>query len=174
MTPWLSPAEIACIRRYLTPSSVVLEYGTGGSTVEFAPLVAAWRAVEHNSKWFERVALLVRPHVPSCELCLAPPDIESPRRPSRAADWRTYVEAHRHWAEVWDFVLIDGRARPECADEVLPFLAPGAVVAVHDWFDPLRPHYQRILERYQIVEEVPIVDRKHGAGMVVLRPRSQA
>jgi len=32
-----------------------------------------------------------------------------------------------------DIVLIDGRARADCALEVLPFLRPESRVFIHDW-----------------------------------------
>jgi hypothetical protein len=46
-------------------------------------------------------------------------------------------------------ILIDGRARNWCAEEVRHYLAPKASVFIHDW--TIRPVYHSVIEWYKIV-----------------------
>lgn len=47
--------EIDLVTSYLTKHHVYLEYGAGGSTYNFASLVANAYSIEHNCKWADHV-----------------------------------------------------------------------------------------------------------------------
>lgn len=137
-----------------------------------SPLAARWYTVEHDPEWAEKV----RREAPSARVFHVPAEVPNPRRPSVESEWMSYIQAPwRFRGNVFDLALIDGRARPECAVAILPFLASGGVVVVHDWHDRLRPHYRRILEKFELVESVAVVDRKrYGAGLAVFKPKGAA
>ena len=69
-----------------------------------------------------------------------------------------------------DRVLIDGRSRPECAAAVLPRLAPGALVFIHDFFnakyDP-GPYHAMVLRDYDLVDAV-----RTGQTLGVFAPKA--
>ena len=56
-----------------------------------------------------------------------------------------------------DVVLVDGRARGDCALELLPYLRPDSLVFVHDW-TPSRmggtEQYDKALEYYDVLDKV--------------------
>ena len=62
----------------------------------------------------------------------------------------------------FDLVLIDGRARPQCAEKVIPYLSDDAVVFIHDFWK--RPDYSWVLNLYDEVESI-----KNGQSIVALR-----
>ena len=43
--------EIDLIASYLRPDDIYLEYGSGGSTLNFAPMVGRAYSIEHNCEW---------------------------------------------------------------------------------------------------------------------------
>jgi hypothetical protein len=75
---------------------------------------------------------------------------------------------NRLGVERFDRILIDGRSRPECAIEVLPYLTPDSRVFIHDFFTTKydRIEYRALLDRqYEVVAKI-----EEGQSLVVLRP----
>ena len=73
----MSGDEVRLIRRYLRSRDVMLEWGCGGSTLEFRRYVARYCSIEHDPGWHGQVSaaiearglvnvplLLVRPDLP--------------------------------------------------------------------------------------------------------------
>lgn len=48
---WMSPDEASRILWALKPGMIYLEYGSGGSTMAFAPMAARAYSVEHSGEW---------------------------------------------------------------------------------------------------------------------------
>ena len=120
MTPYMPQQEIAVIDLllYLLKPRRVLEYGAGGSTVRWSPLVAPgqWVTVEHDAKWFALVARAARgAHVIT----------------GSATDARDYAVAPGIRGE-YDLIIVDGLFRVECVQASPAFLASGGVVLLHD------------------------------------------
>jgi hypothetical protein len=178
LRPFMSEAEVRLIRRYLRSRDVMLEWGCGGSTLEFPRYVARYCSIEHDSGWYDRVSAAVEARgLANVTLLLVPPNLPldgSPNyaRPSgdRYAQFRDYIEAVDRFGDArFDRVLIDGRSRPECAARVRPRLASGAVVFIHDFFNPKydrAPYHAMVLRDYELIEAV-----RKGQTMAVLRPR---
>jgi protein O-GlcNAc transferase len=174
LVPFMQPEEIRCIERHLRRPFTMLEFGCGGSTLHFSRRVAAYHAVEHDREWFEKI----RPRVASTvQLHLVVPDRTPTACPvpagswdelahsQRAAEFAAYLRAPEEKIGVpLDAVLIDGRARPECARAVLPWLHAGSLVFIHDFFR--RPHYHVVLERYEVIDGID----GEGQTLAVLRP----
>lgn len=53
-------AEVDLIASYLLPTDVYLEYGSGGSTINFTPLVARAYSVEHDCQWAQFISNSLR------------------------------------------------------------------------------------------------------------------
>jgi hypothetical protein len=73
----------------------------------------------------------------------------------------------------YDFVLIDGRARPECAKFIYDYLHDDSLIFIHDFYKESyddgkhlriggREHYHMVLEKYDIIDstETLVVLRK--------------
>lgn len=52
--------EVDLIASYLQPTDVYLEYGSGGSTINFTPLVDRAYSIEHNCEWADFLARSLR------------------------------------------------------------------------------------------------------------------
>lgn len=54
--------------------------------------------------------------------------------------------------KIYDFVLIDGRARADCAFKILNYIDNDSIVFIHDYWK--RPEYQVITEYYDVIDSV--------------------
>ena len=156
------------VKSYLRPNHIVFEWGVGRTTIEFSRDVKEYYGVEHDFKYYKDTLNQVGKNV---RIHYIPSD-------SNSLNWFPYVSREGNFAEFrnyiqfvhligsfdkkFDIVLIDGRARVECAIEILPYLSDEAVVFIHD-FD--RHFYWEVLEYYYIEG---IVDR-----LVALRKKDK-
>jgi predicted O-methyltransferase YrrM len=61
--PWLHPAAIAYLETLLHPDMVILEHGSGGSTLWFAERVAQVYSVEDQRPWYDAMLAIVPENV---------------------------------------------------------------------------------------------------------------
>ncbi|MHC1790472.1 O-methyltransferase [Solidesulfovibrio sp.] len=137
--PWLNARAVRFLARRLTRAMTGFEWGGGRSTAFVARRVLRLVTVEHNPKWRRRTAaLLARQAIANVECRFVPPG-DGPGRPdARPAIWQqtghvqrrpefaAYADAILDFPEgSFDFVLIDGRARVECALNALSRVRPG-------------------------------------------------
>lgn len=133
--------EMFCklLEQYAPGGARVLEWGCGGSTLFYSRYVKDWQGVEHDSYWggilvghvaaqkaeFYNVNVSVTPIVHAREN----------KEEGSYAEFAAYIEKPRELGHKFDVVLIDGRARVECANSLIrnSLLNPGAMVVVHDW-----------------------------------------
>jgi predicted O-methyltransferase YrrM len=102
--PWLTPAMNEVLSGWLRPSDVVLEFGSGRSTVWLSTRVGRVITVEENAEWFENVADRLRAmQITNVNQVLAR-DKDSYLRPLVDAETASL-----------DCVLIDGAYRDQCA-----------------------------------------------------------
>jgi hypothetical protein len=177
LEPYMSAREIQMIADLLDPSHVMLEWGCGGSTLRFSKAVRAYYSIEHDREWFERVRRqLARARRTNVELVHIPPNLPLSGVPNHArssidryAQFRDYIDQVHKWGVMrFDRVLIDGRSRPECAVQVLPYLTLDSRVFIHDFFntkyDPAE--YRSLLDpHYELVAAI-----EEGQSLAVLRP----
>jgi predicted O-methyltransferase YrrM len=146
LVPYMSEAEWAqllAILETLAPARI-LEWGSGGSTkaiLERCPFVERFVSLEHDRAWFERVRELVVD--PRLELHLVEPNVEAPTESKAYWEFAARAELERGLFEnyvdfpaslgmIFDFVLVDGRARAFCIEAGWTLLRPGGVLVVHD------------------------------------------
>ncbi|MEF3696118.1 methyltransferase domain containing protein [Desulfolutivibrio sp.] len=142
--PWINAGAVRFLRVHLTPHMRGLEFGAGRSTLYFSRLMDSLVTVEHNEKWRRKVAaLLQRFEIANVTLAYAPPgearacpDMRppiwrklgmTPRRPE-FADYFDHILAYPD--EHFDVVLVDGRARVECAINAMEKIAPGGFLVL--------------------------------------------
>lgn len=144
--------ERAVIEKHLTSEAVVMEWGSGGSTVEFSKRVKKYYSVEHNPEWYAKVKNAIPPNVNLFfrEVGTLPSD--DVYNQSTYEYYKDYLDVVYEIGEMFDVALIDGRARRLCALKIIPYLKPNAVVVIHDWC--LRPPYHCVLDYYDLVEKV--------------------
>ena len=136
--------EADWVRRHYADARVILEYGSGGSTVLAAsnPECTVF-SVESDRDWAANLEAYFRQNPPSGLVRQHPVDIgptEKWGRPKGQGGWRKY---HRYPISVWDredfqhpdLVLIDGRFRAACWLTVLIRATKPVVVLFDDYVD---------------------------------------
>jgi hypothetical protein len=172
MGPWMSQQEINTIVKYLKPDDVMLEYGCGGSTVFFCNYVREYYSVEHNREWYQKMLKQKKKNTTLFYVDRNEITPESNRihasnwdelySSSRYKDFRDYIHFPESLDKVFDVVLIDGRARPECSRFIFDYVKEGGIVFMHDYW--ARPRYHVAEEKYKVIDAV-----KTGQSLVVLR-----
>lgn len=147
-TPWIAQAAIVILEKLLTRDMVGFEYGSGNSTLFIASKIKHLTSVEHNDHWFrivtkklsERALSNVDYHcIPprlealSDELENVLPNLSLIGDPSFRirSEYRDYFAFVRSSPDNhFDFILIDGRARVECALNAIPKLKDGGILVL--------------------------------------------
>ncbi|MFZ5812951.1 MAG: methyltransferase domain containing protein [Thermodesulfobacteriota bacterium] len=137
--PWINAGAVRFLRAGLRPDMRGFEFGSGRSTLFFSRRVASLVTVEHNEKWRRKVtALLMRSRAENVTLTFLPPGAATAVDTPRPAVWKSLGLAPRlpefaayfdhilsYPDEHFDFVLVDGRARVECAINAMEKIRPG-------------------------------------------------
>jgi predicted O-methyltransferase YrrM len=112
LLPWISYRAQHIIRRMMAPDWVVLEFGSGTSTVWFAQRSATLHSIEDDQAWYNTVqGLLVAKQTFNVHHLLR--------------DEATYCDLSDYPDHSFDFVLIDGIQRAACARSVIPKVKAG-------------------------------------------------
>ena len=172
--PWMSKAEIELIKKYLTTDKIMLEYGCGGSTTYFPQYVKEYYSIEHDIEWFHKVKSKTQnlknlqifniPKNSTTKNVVTARDWFSLDISSKYKDFYDYIRFPQKLNIKFDIVLIDGRARPECAKFISDFLNHNAIVFIHDYW--LRKHYHVVEEKYTVIDAI-----KNGQSIVSLKAK---
>lgn len=138
--PWLSPTSIEFFKGYLNDSLVGCEFGSGMSTLFFAKQVKHFVSVEHYKPWHEIVTkklsdnkisnvdyLFIDKQEPTSPKTSTEtfPGIEGMDSYDYRKDFINYFSALDSYEdESFDFIIVDGRARPECVFATIAKLKP--------------------------------------------------
>lgn len=153
MRPWMDYKEIDLIKSYLTPTDIMLEWGSGGSTTTFSPLVSKYYSIEHVKDWYIKVDKELEKVQLGSKVTNILQEPDFPRTiPTKDWEFESYINYPSKFNTNFDKVLIDGRGRQYCATYILDYLNPGAKVFIHDFWQ--RPQYHYILEYYTEVASV--------------------
>ena len=166
--PWMHPSEIKMIEKYLKDAKdkKMLEWGSGGSTLHFSKFVKEYISIEHNKNWFDKIKEEIGEntkyfHVPANDLVSI--------KISSFADYKDYIQKAGEFGQKFDFVLIDGRARFECAKFILNYLHKKSIVFIHDFYKRGRDRYHEALKYYDVIDEI----KNTKQTLVVLKPKHQ-
>jgi|TARA_Y100000310_G_scaffold267413_1_gene279401 predicted O-methyltransferase YrrM len=155
MNVWMSIDERNLVSKYLHYDKVMLEWGAGGSTQFFSKYVKRYISIEHEEEWYNKMK--------DCGAEIHLVKNNSPRTiPTKVEQFLDYVNYVDVLNEKYDLVLIDGRARPYCAQKVIPYLKRESIVFIHDFW--ARPEYHWVLKYYDEIESI-----KKGQTIVALR-----
>lgn len=130
-SPWLTPASIIFFKKYFTKEMIGAEFGSGFSTLFIAPRVRKLVSVEHNKEWHQIVVdKLEKDNVENIDYHFVNQEKESDAysSPQFYSDFgiseknyeyrKDYVNyfsiLNSYPDEHFDFIIVDGRARPEC------------------------------------------------------------
>ena len=180
-TPMMLPDDLAVLDAALNISKVVIEYGSGGSTLHVGSRLKDWGrlvSVEHSREWYEKVK-------PELDRLGLPVDylLREPR-PLRSGDgpWRflpgqldDYVEAPAALVAEGeaDLLFIDGRERIRCALASARLLRPGGLMMIHDFWPRARyrASLAELLDPYDFLFDTPGRKGDDPQGMAVFRKK---
>lgn len=177
---WMGPIEIDLLLRHIDGVKTYLEWGSGGSTRNFPQFVTRRIvSIEHNAPWCGVVsqAIADKPTTPAVEYrCVKVEQgfkgwgLRNGYEEGDYVAFKEYVdEIERLDQERWDFVLVDGRARVDCAIKALSHLHEKSVLVLHD-SGRLDTYYADILKYYAVLDRAS-GDRKQG--IAALKRRSE-
>jgi SAM-dependent methyltransferase len=113
---------VRILENWLMPDDRGLEWGSGRSTIWFAKRVGSLVSVEHNPDWSRWVSAELRARgVKNVEYHVCEDELE----------YRGVANGYP--SESFDFCLVDGVARDECALAAISLVKPGGIVIVDDF-----------------------------------------
>lgn len=149
--PWMDKKEIDVIEKYLKDNTIMLEWGAGGSTTYFSKRVKKLCSIEHNESFYNEINNL---NLKNVNLLFCPPNKIVPQAESDFESYKDYIECATKFGEKFDVILIDGRARLECAKFAINLLNDNGIVLVHDFWKAGRERYRPILDYYEEIESI--------------------
>lgn len=148
--PWLSYRAIEFIQSRIRPDHRVFEFGGGGSTLYFLDKGASVVTVEHDSRWFDTLRSDIAGQQASRWTGMS--------RPARQGNLFSRPDAgvpdHYHSSDVhffglnfleyaaaidaypddhFNWILVDGRARPSCMMHAVPKLKAGGFLVLDNF-----------------------------------------
>lgn len=142
-------AEEEFLFSLLKKHMMTLEWGSGASTKAIAERVCWHRAIEHDLEWYKKV----EQNSPFNTTIYHVPANKQEQRGSDGTkeEYLDYIDYPNKIEHVgFDLILIDGRARVECAREAVKHLDEGGSILIHDIFNPDakcdRPEYWEVLD----------------------------
>lgn len=142
--PWLTPTSIEFFKEYLDGSQIGCEFGSGDSTIFFSARSKKIVSIEHYKPWFDKVQEGLKksgndvvdyrfiekqePTDPRSSIEVFP-NIEGISEYEYRKDYVNYFNAlSQDENEYFDFIIVDGRARPECVFASIPKLKKGGLM----------------------------------------------
>lgn len=128
---------------------IMLEWGSGGSTLYFSDFVNKYYSIEHNKKWYNKINALKPDNV---ILKYIPNNLERSYPFVKREEFEDYINGIDEFNEKYfDIIFIDGRARIYCAEKSLDYIHDDSIIFIHDWG---RKHYHSVLDFYDIIEVI--------------------
>jgi hypothetical protein len=154
------------LRRILTQfvkpvTRLYLEWGSGNTTLAIVEWhntlpVDAFYSIDHDSAYLDDLITQIPPWTGFHPICA---DLMGPKASDRDPEFN-YSTLPLSLASQFDFILIDGRRRLECAFIASLISHPDTMIALHDY---RRVRYQPVKALFEIIED--------GSQFRVMRPR---
>jgi hypothetical protein len=129
--PWWPHSATAWVAANLPPKARVFEFGGGGSTLWLQDQAAVVTTVEHDTQWH---AVLAADLPPTATLLLRPPTrsgtVTSDAMSGYFDDYTGSIDGEP--GASLDLVIVDGRARVECARRAMQKVRPGGLLLLDD------------------------------------------
>lgn len=164
-TPLMHKHEYGLIEKYLTPNDILLEWGSGNSTIYFSGIVKKIITIEHDPDWVKMIRKVIDGYgIDNIEQHLIKSHSPNPI-PCRYEQFKDYIEFPKLNKLKFTKVLIDGRARKYCAKSIYDACNKNTIVFIHDFN---REDYQKVLKYYDIIEYLT-----EGQGIVALKKKKE-
>jgi len=167
--PWLSPSSVRFLKNHLTKEMSGLEFGSGISTLFTAPKVKQLISVEHNEQWYQLISDRFKNEgITNVDYrFIAQNDSNEFSEKSFEMTEKLGFEVRKDYVNYYmtvesipdnslDFLLVDGRARPECLYYALPKMKKNGLVILDN---SEREHYKIVFE---FMKEYPVYNTTNG------------
>lgn len=125
-SPWLTQGSVSFLDQYLSKDDVLLETGSGRSTMWFAKRVAKVVSIEHHEGWYDKVKLdLKSNNISNVDYYLEGRDFKDSPYDS------PYVKRMHSFSDrSFDAILIDGKHRGHIAILGLDKIKEGGIIII--------------------------------------------
>lgn len=173
---FMGPLEVNLILRNLDNKNTYLEYGSGGSTYNYPKFVKHAVSIEHDRDWCEKVRGRLANMSQLAHVDYRCSYVDKGFRGYKTGGktegdyviFKEYVDqVDEAGYDLYDIVLIDGRARVDCSIKVLSYITQDTPVFIHDstrFFET--DQYVAALEYYDIKDSIGGDGRQ---GIVLLK-----
>lgn len=143
----MSENEKRILLNNINKNHFVLEYGSGFSTLEIAKLCKHITSIEHNLEWYN---IVKSQKSNNCDLIFAKPNLNyiEGLHDGTYEEFKTYVDSPLN-KNIFDIVLIDGRARVACASVMKKLVHKDSLIFIHDFE---RVEYQECLKYLNLID----------------------
>ena len=156
------PELLRVVETHAPDARSFLEWGTGLSTLLFARIAAerggSVTTIDHEEPYVRSVMSRLGPGAPVRSIIA---DLTGPKL-SQEDPGLNYSTTPLGLEKTFDFFLIDGRRRMECALTAAALSQPSTVVVLHDY---RRGRYQTVKVLFEVIED--------GPQFRVMRPRPE-
>lgn len=171
--PLMHKFEYLFIESYLKQEDIFLEYGAGNSTLYFSDFVTKVISLEHDIDYYNQISKCIHAYAAkNIDLFYVKPTTTD-QTAKRYDQLKDYIEFPVKNNFKFNKILIDGRARKECALFLHNHISDTDIVFIHDFHRNdiegyIDPTYQEeILAKYNIIEF-----EKRGEGIVSLKKKT--
>lgn len=160
--PWWTYGAIDAVQDFLDhrgDATRAFEWGSGASTIWLARRLSTVRSVEHHRGFGEMMIERIDEH-PNATITIvepvasdrpAVPSLKEGQRGMDFADYVAQIDRLTSDGELYDLIVVDGRAREACLAAGLRHLAPdGIVVFDNSW----RIRYRRAIKALAVNERI--------------------
>jgi len=137
----------------------VLEYGSGSSTKEISTLCKSLVSIEHQESWYNDISKNIEKNT---NIILCKPFKlyeEGTFNDGTYDEFKEYIEAPLDYGK-FDIILIDGRARVECAKFIEKVSDKNTLIFIHDFTPRLDDHnYKEIFKYLNLIESVETMSK---------------
>jgi hypothetical protein len=151
--PWWTYRAIDAVDEFLQSrtNASVFEFGSGASTIWLARRAGTVHTTEHDKEWFDlmqsRIATypgIQITHVPVDSVLSEDPLYHSQKEAYAGQSFENYVKTIIKTDQLYDLIVIDGRARPACLAVAQTCLSEGGMIV----FDNTkRQRYDRAIRK---------------------------
>jgi|SRR5436189_3162070 hypothetical protein len=145
--PWITFSAIDFLKKISHSRMNIFEYGSGGSTFFWASRVKHITSVEHDRSWFEKIKMVLKEKkITNVDYVLSEPssipdfgkkqfqiasDYISGDQSYNGKSFETYAKTIDNFPdEMFDLIVVDGRARPSCILHSLKKIKRGGYLVV--------------------------------------------
>ena len=121
LLPWMNYSVVDFLSKRLNKSVNIFEYGSGYSTIYLSKLVNKVTSIEYDIDWYEKIGHKLNA-ISNVELLYIPMN----------QNYYSAIDDITPNKQKYEFIIIDGRKRVECAKKAIRYLTPDGVLLLDD------------------------------------------